>query len=139
MSGPRTRDEVPLKKDPFWWLHPALRGRQAMALGAGSGADFPHRWSRTDESRPAIEANLEYEGPHADFARLLYRLNGNRPGRVRGAYIIVRVAEARFAVGQLCADPGALVVLYEDRIFDTEDEARTAATALKDGRSDDHR
>ena len=121
--------DVPLKRDETWWLHPAYRGEQALSLTSEAGA-MPHRWVRSDASSLRVESVVE-DGAYADLAKVLYRLNGARPGPVRGFYVIVAVEPGRYAVGQLCADPAAPVQLFEDLVFPTEAEARNKAAALR--------
>ncbi len=130
MSRRRGKTEVPLKRDETWWLHPAYRGQQALDLVSEAG-EMPHRWVRSDAPVTRTEAGLEDDSRYADLAKVLYRLNGARPGPVRGFYVIVGIAPGRYAVGQLCADPAAPVQLFEDLVFATEAEARVKAAALR--------
>ncbi|MSR13441.1 MAG: hypothetical protein EXR86_02555 [Gammaproteobacteria bacterium] len=122
--------EVPLKRDETWWLHPAYRGEQALPLTSDAG-EMPHRWVRSDAPPTRVEAVVEDDSHFADLAKVLYRLNGARPGPVRGFYVIVAVASGRYAVGQLCADPAAPVQLFEDLVFASEAKARAKATELR--------
>ncbi|MSQ67018.1 MAG: hypothetical protein EXR83_02315 [Gammaproteobacteria bacterium] len=122
--------EVALKRDENWWLHPVLRGQQSLPLNAGAGA-MPHRWVRSDGTLEPLETSLEVDSPYADFAKILYRLNGARPGPVRGFYVIVEIEKGRFAVGQLCADPALPVHLFEDLVYPCEAQARTKAAELR--------
>ena len=121
---------VPLKRDETWWLHPAYRGRQAFELDSAVGA-MPHRWVRSDLPSPRVEADLDDDHPYADLAKVLYRLNGSRPGPVRGFYVIVAIEPGRYAVGQLCADPAVPVQLFEDLVFTSEAAARAQAAAMR--------
>lgn len=129
MSRARAKTEVPQKRDESWWLHPALRGKQALP-DAGAGG-LPHRWVRSDDPPASPTALPEDDGPHADFAKVLYRLNGCRPGPVRGFYVVVALGPTRYAVGQLCADPVCPVQLFEDLVFASETEARQRAEAMR--------
>lgn len=122
--------DVPLKRDQTWWLHPALRGREPLPAETAAGG-MPHRWVNSSAATVRDEANVDDESPHADFAKILYRLNGARPGPVRGFYVIVGVEPGRYAVGQLCADPHFPVQLFEDLVFPTEVEARDKAAAMR--------
>ena len=131
MSARRRKSaEVPLKRDETWWLHPVYRGQQALNLGSAA-AQFPHRWVRSDAPPVVVEALVEDDQPHADLAKVLYRLNRCRPGPVEGFYVIVGVEPGRYAVGQLCADPEAPVQLFEDLVYPTEAAAREKAGELK--------
>jgi hypothetical protein len=123
------KTEVPLKRDATWWLHPAYRGEQALSLTSEAGA-MPHRWARSDAPQMRVEAVVE-DGAYSDLAKVLYRLNGARPGPVRGFYVIVAIEPGRYAVGQLCADPAAPVQLFEDLVYPTEAEARDKAATLR--------
>lgn len=130
MSTRRTpATEVPQKRDEHWWLHPAYRGEQALPLSAS----LPHRWVSAASPAPRVEAVLEDDSPYADLAQVLYRLNGCRPGPVRGFYVVVAVEPGRYAVGQLCADPALPVQLFEEHVYADEATARAAATALRAG------
>lgn len=129
MTVPEPQAPVPLKRDPHWWLHPALRGREALVLG---GVDaLPCRWVRSDAAPVRSDTPLESDSRYADFAKLLYNMNGCRPGPVQGWYVIVGVEPGKFAVGQLCADPVAPVTLFEDLVYASEAEARSQAERMK--------
>ena len=123
-------DEVILKRDHYWWLHPAIRGTQS--LNTEGGKTLPWRWSTLkDISEEKIKPSLEIKGPYADFAKLLYKLNGYKPGAVKGWFVVVSPKLHEFAVGQLCVDPNIPIILYQDYVFKTEDEARKKAELLK--------
>lgn len=130
MTAKRKTPAVAQKRDPSWWLHPAYRGQQALPLDSAAGS-IPHRWVHSDAAPECAEAIIEADSPHAKLAQVLYRLNGCRPGRVRGFYVIVAVDTQRYAVGQLCADPALPVMLFEDLIFASEGEARAKANSLR--------
>lgn len=131
MSARRKQAEVPLARDEGWWLHPAFRGGQTLPLaGTGLGA-LPHRWVRSDAPPAAVEAGMDDVSAYADLAKILYALNGHRPGPVAGFFVIVETAPGRYAVGQLCADPGVPVQLFEDLVFDDEGAARAKAAELR--------
>lgn len=131
MSGRRKPREVPLARDEGWWLHPAFRGQQALPLDGSAAGHLPHRWVRSDAPVTPAEARDDDGGLYSDLAKLLYSLNGHRPGPVRGFYVVVEVEAGRYAVGQLCADPATPVQLFEDLVFDTEAAARDKASALR--------
>lgn len=132
MTGGRKRADVPLKRDAIWWLHPAYRGQQTLPLDSAAGT-MPYRWVRSDAPPVRAEAIVEDDSPYADLAQVLYRLNGCRPGPVRGFYVIVGVEPGRYAVGQLCANPAVPVQLFEDLVFPSEADARAKAAALRAG------
>jgi len=131
MSRRGRSPEVALSRDESWWLHPAFRGQQALPLADSGFGALPHRWVRSDAPVPATETDVDESSGYADLAKILYALNGHRPGPVRGFYVIVQAAPGRYAVGQLCADPQVPVCLFEDLVFGTEDEARTKAAAMR--------
>ncbi|MGB1879337.1 MAG: hypothetical protein ACPHTD_01345 [Gammaproteobacteria bacterium] len=120
--------EVELERDHYWWLHPALRGQQSLGTSADA---LPWRWVDASESDagPAVPALAE--GTYGDFAKLLYKLNGYRPGPVSGWYVIVCPEPDRYAVGQLCVDPEVPVRLFREHVYRTEAEAREVASALR--------
>jgi hypothetical protein len=123
--------DVPLARDESWWLHPAFRGQQTLPLAdTGIGA-LPHRWIRSDAPSAETEAAVDDASGYADLAKILYTLNGHRPGPVRGFYVIVEAAPGRYAVGQLCADPKFPVQLFEDLVYESEAEARAKAAAMR--------
>ena len=122
--------KVALKRDETWWLHPAFRGQQALSLETGTGAP-PHRWVRSDAPPVRVDTVIEDESQYCSLAKVLYRLNGSRPGPVRAFYVIVAVEPGRYAVGQLCADPKFPVQLFEDLVYSTEGEAHATADSLR--------
>lgn len=131
MSRRRKVSGVPLTRDEGWWLHPAFRGGQALPLeGTGLGK-LPHRWVRSDSPAVCGEAGVDDGHAYGDLAKILYVLNGHRPGPVAGFYVIVEATPGRFAVGQLCADPGVPVQLFEDLVYAEEALARAKAAELR--------
>ena len=125
-----SEEEVPLERDHYWWLHPAIRGAQS--LNENGATTLPWRWSSSSTVEDEQKyPTLELKGPYADFAKLLYKLNGYKPGPVKGWFVVVSPEPEKFAVGQLCVDPNIPVVLYEDLVFPTEEQAREKANALK--------
>lgn len=130
------------KKDPYWWMHPAFKGRQALALeDLSATADDAFMWTKFDDSltdpdsvaSDAIENGIPIgQGKFKEFAQLLFKMNDCRPGPVKNWYVVVCIEEnARWAVGQLRADPITPVQIFEDLIFDEEDKARDFAASLK--------
>jgi hypothetical protein len=74
----------------------------------------------------------EGRGVYFDLAKLLFKLNGYRPGPVCGWYVVVRAEiEHRWAVGQLCANAFTPVQVFEDMVYASEGEARARASAMR--------
>lgn len=66
------------------------------------------------------------------LAECLFTLNSRRFGPIPGAYVVVCTQPAkRWCVGQLSADRGRPLVMFEDLEFKTPASARRAATRLK--------
>lgn len=131
--------EVPQKKDPYWWMHPAYRGEQALDMATlDAMPDGGYQWvAYSDESTVEPDegsAMQAVDGYFTEFAQLLYKMNGFRPGPVENWYVIVCVEPSvRWAVGQLRADPVTPVQVFDNLIFDSEDAARTRAEELRSG------
>jgi hypothetical protein len=129
--------EVPQKKDPYWWMHPAYRGEQALDIDTlNAMPDGAYKWTQySDEAEiDALDEDLmnHPEGYFAEFAHLLYKVNQFRPGPVENWYVIVCVEQdKRWAVGQLRADPVTPVQVFDNLIYDSEDGARERAQALR--------
>ena len=122
-------EEVELERDHYWWLHPSIRGQQAFDADA---SQLPWCWMTQSESDTADVFNGEPVGPYGNFAKLLYKLNGYKPGPVTGWYVIVSPEPGKYAVGQLRVDPEEPLVLFSDHVYDTEDEARDVAATLRE-------
>ena len=123
-----------MPKDDLWWIHPAYRGRKT--LGAEDLRAFPQeslRWARSAREDTAPVAGRDASrGPFAELYRILFMLNGHRPGPVPGWYVVVNtVAESEWCVGQLCADAGTPLLLFEDLRFASQQAARAAAGELR--------
>ncbi len=125
------------RKDPYWWLHPAFKGRQALKLeDLGASAADAFKWVSFDNSvvapDPVAEGIPIGQGKFREFAQLLFKMNDCKPGPVTNWYVVICVeAEKRWAVGQLRADPVTPVQIFDDLVFDTETAARDRAVALK--------
>ena len=128
---------VAQKKDPYWWMHPAYRGQQALDMATlDAMPEGGYKWVAYGDDAPAeAKAGSSIDpanGYFADFAQLLYKMNGFRPGPVENWYVIVCVEPAkRWAVGQLRADPVTPVQVFDNLIFDSEDAARAQAETLR--------
>ena len=137
MSKIEPIDPVVRKKDPYWWLHPAYRGEQsldmatldAMPEGVYKWVPYCDEISECDD----IATNGDLTGGYfADFAQLLYKMNGFRLGPVENSYVIICLESSkRWAVGQLRADPVTPVQVFNNLIFDNESSARAQAEALR--------
>jgi hypothetical protein len=138
----KTRDgksigEVPQKKDPYWWMHPAYRGHEVLDMDTlNAMPQGGYTWKRHDAAAQGADGDgaQHRDGHFAQFAQLLYKANGSRHGPVKSWYVIVCVEPGRlWAVGQLRADPVTPVQVFEDLVFDSEDAARARAEELRDG------
>lgn len=123
-----------MPKDDLWWVHPAYRGQQT--LGIGALTSFPaesFRWVHSTDEIPALIPSRDpAHGPFAALPRILFMLNGYRPGPVLGWYVVVNtVAEKEWCVGQLCADAMTPLRLFADLRFTSEEVARKAAQDLR--------
>ena len=131
----RLEEAARRKKDPYWWMHPAFKGKQALALDdLAATAENAYRWIRfDDEADDPIEEGMPIgQGKFKEFAQLLFKMNDYKPGPVNNWYVVVCVEpEKRWAVGQLRADPITPVQIFEDLIFDSEAGARERAASLK--------
>tara|TARA_Y100000994_G_scaffold142173_1_gene116435 strand:- start:44 stop:469 length:426 start_codon:yes stop_codon:yes gene_type:complete len=129
--------EVPQKKDPYWWMHPAYRGQQALdieTLNAMSEGAF--KWTQFSEATLADPDDEDLmnrtDGYFLEFAQLLYKVNQFRSGPVENWYVVVCIEQdKRWAVGQLRADPVTPIQVFDDLIYDSEDDAREQAEALR--------
>lgn len=130
-------DEVPQKKDPYWWMHPAYRGQQSLDIDSldamPSGA---YKWVQYNDEvgSDSQDEDLmnQLDGYFIEFAQLLYKVNQFRPGPVENWYVVVCIEHGkRWAVGQLRADPMTPVQVFDNLIYESEDEARRRAQALR--------
>ena len=133
----RLEEAARRKKDPYWWMHPAFKGRQALALDdLTATAENAYLWTRfeqsLDQSNPGDKGMPIGQGKFKEFAQLLFKMNDYKPGPVKNWYVVVCVEEDRkWAVGQLRADPVTPVQIFEDLMFDEEEKARDFAASLK--------
>ena len=124
------------RKDPYWWMHPAFKGSQALALDdLEATANNAYVWieSTTQNRTEANDNGIPVgQGKFKEFAQLLFKINDYKPGPVKDWYVVVCTErERRWAVGQLRADPDTPVQIFSDLVFESEDAARDAAQALK--------
>lgn len=120
------------------WARATLTARQSP--GPHEILDLPrgsYAWVHSEDPRsqfgsPDRGAIPQERGDYDDLARLLFKLNGYRPGPVCGWYVIVRADSGRsWVVGQLCANAFTPVQVFEDLVYQTEAEARARATSLR--------
>ncbi|HCU91007.1 MAG TPA: hypothetical protein DGR97_13740 [Gammaproteobacteria bacterium] len=137
MSKIEPIDSVARGKDPYWWLHPAYRGEQSLDMATlDAMPQGIYKWVSYSDEVPVgdeIGSNKDLtDGYFADFAQLLYKMNGFRFGPVENSYVIVCLEPLkRWAVGQLRADPVTPVQVFNNLIFDSESSARAKAEALR--------
>lgn len=125
-------------KDEFWWIHPAMRAKQSLSLsGLSSMPADSHLWARYGEEPVKDHTQSEQcipvgQGNYADLAKVLYKLNGYRPGPVRGWYVVVCVkVEKAWAVAQLRADTQHPLQVFSNLVFGSEEEARNRALQMR--------
>ena len=131
-----TRGEVLQKKDPYWWMHPAYKGEQALDLATLDAlpAGAYRRIHFKDRAEYATDENAMQtpQGNFVEFAQLLYKANGFRCGPVTDWFVVICVEPGNWwAVGQLVADPETPIWVFDDLVFDSEDDARERAQSLK--------
>jgi len=129
--------EGPQKKDPYWWMHPAYRGQQALDIETlNAMPEGAFKWTQFSEGTLADPDNEDLmnrtDGYFLEFAQLLYKVNQFRSGPVENWYVVVCIEQdKRWAVGQLRADPVTPIQVFDDLIYDSEDDARERAEALR--------
>jgi len=131
-------EDLNATKDEFWWVHHAYKGKGAFGISsAGSFPEESHIWVRSDQIDPdSVESTAACMpvgiGDFADFAQVLYKLNGYRPGAVKGWYVVVCVKDGvAWAVGQLRADTVHPLQLFSDLVYDKEEQAIHKAAELR--------
>lgn len=130
------KKEVEQKKDHYWWVHPVYRGKQAMDLSHSGLPKGSYKWMKffdLEESTPDSEPGIpEGEGDFGDLAQTLFKLNNYRPGPVDGWYVVICLEPGEaWAVGQMRADSITPVQVFEDLVYDNEEDARCQAESLK--------
>lgn len=72
-----------------------------------------------------------------DVAKCLFTLNNRHYGPIAGAYVVVCVEEGKkWCVGQLNADRVKPIILFEDKVFDSPEEAQKEAERIKEERGE---
>ena len=73
----------------------------------------------------------------SDLSECLFTLNNRHYGPIAGAYVAVCIIEGKeWCVGQLNADRAKPLILFEDKIFNTPEEAQNEAGRLKEERGE---
>ena len=73
----------------------------------------------------------------SDLAECLFTLNNRHYGPIAGAYVAVCTIEGKqWCVGQLNADRAKPLILFEDKVFNTPEEAQIEAGRLKEERGE---
>lgn len=125
------------KKDPYWWVHPAFKGKQAIGLDdlntTTDSAFMRTRYKNENTVADPMDDGMPIgQGKFKEFAQLLFKMNDYKPGPVKNWYVVICVEErTKWAVGQLRADPITPVQIFDDLIFDDEAKAREVAESLK--------
>lgn len=72
-----------------------------------------------------------------DLAECLFVLNNRRYGPIAGAYMVVCTKPGKeWCVGQLNADRLKPIILFEDKVFKSPEDAQTEALRIKDERGE---
>lgn len=72
-----------------------------------------------------------------DVAECLFTLNNRHYGPIAGAYVVVCVEEGKkWCVGQLNVDRIKPIILFEDKIFDSPEQAQQEAERIKEERGE---
>ena len=72
-----------------------------------------------------------------DLAKCLFTLNNRHYGPIAGAYVAVCTIEGKqWCVGQLNADRAKPLILFEDKVYNTPEEAQIEAGRLKEERGE---
>ena len=89
-----------------------------------------------NELEKNVISELE-EDKVSDLAECLFTLNNRHYGPIAGAYVAVCTIEGKeWCVGQLNADRAKPLILFEDKVFDSPEEAQTEAVRLKEERGE---
>ena len=73
----------------------------------------------------------------SDLAECLFTLNNRHYGPIAGAYVAVCTIEGKqWCVGQLNADRAKPLILFEDKVYNTPEEAQIEAGRLKEERGE---
>ncbi len=73
----------------------------------------------------------------SDLAECLFTLNNRHYGPIAGAYVAVCTVEGKeWCVGQLNADRAKPLILFEDKVYNTPEEAQIEAGRLKEERGE---
>ncbi len=71
------------------------------------------------------------------LAECLFVLNNRRYGPIAGAYMVVCTkADEQWCVGQLNADRRKPIILFEDKVFSSPEQARQEALRIKEARGE---
>jgi len=72
-----------------------------------------------------------------ELGKCLFTLNNRRYGPIAGAYVAVCIVEGKeWCVGQLNADRSRPIILFEDKIFNTPEQAQVEAQKIKEKRGE---
>lgn len=73
----------------------------------------------------------------SDLSEYLFTLNNRHIGPIAGAYVAVCIVEGKeWCVGQLNADRAKPLILFEDKVFNTPEDAQIEAGRLKEERGE---
>ena len=72
-----------------------------------------------------------------DLAECLFVLNNRRYGPIAGAYMVVCTKpDKEWCVGQLNADRAKPIILFEDEVYSSPEQAQAAAHKIKQARGE---
>lgn len=118
-----------------WWMDPVYHEETKANLDGL--AEFPKGSIELLDSiadrKTATELKARVdEGEFADFASILFMINGNKPGPVPGFYVIVEAVKGSgWCVGQLHADAATPLRAFRNPMYPSPEEARLAAEKLR--------
>ena len=86
MKGPNQ------KKDELWWIHPKFKAKQTFNTSDINLLDknsyiltkFKNKNNANEDSVFPVG-----QGKYADFAKVLYKMNGYKSGPVKGWYVVI--------------------------------------------------
>ena len=123
------------KKDELWWIHPKFKAKQTFNTSDINLLDKSSYIITKFKSKNNVSEDSVFpvgQGKYADFAKVLYKMNGYKTGPVKGWYVVICLEKKKkWAVAQLRADPIRPVQIYSDLTYKNEKSATNKAAALR--------